>query len=105
MARQRITTRHLEAAITRLNQVTGNNPASGHSVNGRFVSGHSVNGRFVSHVGSYRLEGSYGAWRVLRVSNEAGACTDITGLASKRELLERINSIINVLYHEGYNKV
>ena len=49
-------------------------------------------------VGGYLLDGAYGGWKLVKVTNESGGQTDITsGYAPKKELYYQIRAFLSGL--------
>jgi hypothetical protein len=83
--RMRVTTKDLEAVISRINAMTGNKPeAYTQTDNG-----------YKANVGTYVLDGAYGGWKLQQIVNEHGAVTNITtGYVPKRELYHQMQALI-----------
>lgn len=84
---QRITRKHLDAAIVALNREAGT-PASYIDLDGRGIS-----------IGHYCLEGAYGGWQLQQVCNEAGGARVISGggYVPARDLYNQIWTAIEVI--------
>ena len=82
----RITDKHLEGMIARLNRLT-NSPAKPYE---------QLNGRCVAQIGCYHLSHAYGGVALHRMHNEGGGVTTPIGGGHmpKRELYERIYAFI-----------
>ena len=82
----RITDKHLEGMIARLNRLT-NSPVKPYE---------QINGRCVAQIGCYHLSHAYGGVALHRMHNEGGGVTTPIGggHVSKRELYERIYAFI-----------
>ena len=82
----RITDKHLEGMIARLNRLT-NSPVKPYE---------QINGRRVAQIGCYHLSHAYGGVALHRMHNEGGGVTTPIGGGHmpKRELYERIYAFI-----------
>jgi hypothetical protein len=85
---QRITDKDLEAAVRRLNIITGS-PETPYTK--------QSDGRFKANIGNYHLSYAYGGVCLHRISNESGGVTTPVGIGhvSKRELYGLLNAFIN----------
>ena len=93
---ERVTKRQLEAAVERLNKATGNPVES-------YVKRES-DGRYKAQVGNYHLDWAYGGVSLCKMLNDGGGVTTISGRGTKRECLDAIWCILNVLYQEKLEK-
>jgi superoxide dismutase len=84
---ERITNKHLEGMIARLNRLT-NSPAKPYERNEA--------GRLVAQIGNYHLSQAYGGVCLHRMHNEGGGVTTPLsgGHVPKRELYEQIYAFI-----------
>ena len=87
----RITNRHIEALVERINAATGS-PAE------PYVRADDEGGkaRYVAQVGCYHLSGAYGGVALHRMSNECGGVSDVFGCGHmpKRELYGRMRAFL-----------
>jgi superoxide dismutase len=83
----RITEKHLQAVVDRLNRVT-NSPAEAYR---------TVDGQTVGNVGNYHLSHAYGGVCLHRMHNEGGGVSSplSTGHVTKRELSGLLHAFIN----------
>ena len=83
----RITMKHLEGLVDRLNTVT-NNPLKPWEKD--------ESGQFFANVGNYHLDGAYGGWSLYKMVNVAGGVEDVLrcGHVTKRELYNRISALL-----------
>ena len=81
---QRISKAQLEFLTNEINEITGS-PLKPYE---------NVNGSLVGQIGNYHLYGAYGGWGLHRTMNEGGGITEIIGLSTKRELYDRMQSLI-----------
>lgn len=83
----RITRKDLDAAVARLNKLTGS-PADPYTL--------GADGRHHANPGNYHLSGAYGGWNVHRMVNEGGgvSCPISHGHIPARELFGLIHAYI-----------
>jgi len=83
---QRITQKHLESLVDRLNEIMGQNPQPYDMT--------KTENR--ANVGTYVLSGAYGGWQLARICNEHGGQDQPLGggFESKRETYEKIRAFI-----------
>lgn len=75
---ERITMKHLEVTLSRINAKAGFDNAKWNTV------------------GSYQLSGAYGGWKLEQVLTAGGGIRSITyGYCSKRELLEQMRAFLS----------
>lgn len=88
----RITEKHLEATINRINRITGS-PEKPYS---------TIDGKFTANVGNYHLSGAYGGVCLHRMHNDGGGVSSPLGggYVPKRELYERMHAFIAGLDHD-----
>jgi hypothetical protein len=84
-AMTRTTKLHLDYAIARLNAAT-NSPAA---------SWTNAEGQYRANVGNWHYSGAYGGVVLHRISNEQGGVRSFGGYGTKRELLARINAMLD----------
>ena len=84
---ERITEKHLQAQVERLNKLT-KSPLKPYE---------KVNGKYIAQIGNYHLDGAYGGWELVRMVGEGGSITSplSTGHISKRELYDRLCAFIS----------
>tara|TARA_R110002096_G_scaffold297833_1_gene492230 strand:+ start:116 stop:361 length:246 start_codon:yes stop_codon:yes gene_type:complete len=58
------------------------------------------NGNLSSSVGHYCIHGAYGRFRLERICNTGGGCSDISHSVTKGELNSILHGIINVLENQ-----
>jgi len=80
----RITYKQLEYFVNELNELT-NSPLKPYE---------QVNGKLIGQLGNFHLYGAYGATALHRTMNNGGGVTEIIGLSTKRELYNRLRSMI-----------
>ena len=90
---ERITEKHLQAQIDRLNKLT-NSPMKPYETTGK---------KYVAQIGNYHLDGAYGGWELMRMENEGGGVSSPlrTGHISKKELYGRISAFIAGIESRG----
>lgn len=83
----RVTLKHLESQVKRLNEITGS----------PIETWIRVDGKNISQLGNYHLDGAYGGWKLSRIVNKSGAIEDITrtGFVSKKELYHLISAYMD----------
>lgn len=83
----RITMKHLEGLVERLNSMTNSPPQT-------YVK--NSEGRYKAQIDNFHLDGAYGGWALYRICSDGGACNDISGCGHvpKKELYDRISSLI-----------
>ena len=93
----RITNRHLEALVSRINAITGMPQES-------YVPAPATSGspsKYVAQIGCYHLSGAYGGYALHQMVNDGGGVRDIFGgHMPKRELYERMHAFIRGLETE-----
>lgn len=82
----RITIKHLEGLVNRLNALT-NSPQTPYT---------RLDGGVTANIGNYHLSGAYGGYALQRMENESGgvSCPLYTGHISKRELYNLLNAFV-----------
>ena len=87
---KRITLSDLENRLLNLNQSKGT-PSTPHSPSDTMIPGAGIK----SNVGNYHLSQAYGGFNVYEMANDAGGIKEPAGSGhvTKRECLERINSL------------
>lgn len=86
---ERITEGQLVQMVKRINTITGSSQYT-------YEGGKS-------NVGNFHLDGAYGGWKLSRITNEAGGCTDVfqNGFMTKRELANMLDAYIRGLnFHQ-----
>lgn len=85
----RITEKHLQAAVDIINRVTGNalSPYT------------KIGGKFTANIGNYHLDGAYGGYSLEQMVSESGAVSDVfrCGHVSKRDLYNRMQAFLTGL--------
>ena len=83
----RITLKHLEGMVSRLNRIT-NSPMVPYI--------RHDDGRFVAQIGNYHLSQAYGGVQLVRMCSEGGGCSTplMGGHISKREAYDQIYAFI-----------
>ena len=83
----RITSKHLEGLVCRLNTLT-NNPVGQYTI--------LPGGKYQANVGNYHLDGAYGGWSLRQVVNKSGGESDIfnSGYCTKKALYDMIHAYI-----------
>ena len=83
----RITLKHLEGMVSRLNRITGSPPAP-------YVKGDD--GRHHAQIGCYHLSQAYGGVQLVRMYNDGGGVSTplMGGHVSKREAYDQIYAFI-----------
>ena len=90
----RINNAHLEAVVSRINEVT-KSPLT--------YADNKTGEKFKSNIGHYHIDKAYGGNKLVRTSNTCGAISDITyGFVSKRELYEKMQSYLSGLEFNNY---
>jgi len=81
----RITNKHLEGVVNRLNRVTGNpsNPWT------------KKNGKLTANIGNYHLYGAYGSTGLHRMYSEGGGVETVIHLTTKRDLYNKIIALLD----------
>lgn len=84
----RVTNSHIEHALAVLNRKLGNEltPYS-----------KDENGRLTANIGNMHMGSAYGGYRLERMAGEAGGIQTYGGYGTKRELLDRINAMIDAI--------
>lgn len=82
----RITIKHLEAVVSRINKLT-NSPST---------YWNEGEGKRTININHFHLDGAYGGYALCRTVNDAGGVTDIfrVGNVSKRELYELMHAFM-----------
>ena len=80
----RITNKHLECTIARINRMTGNNE-SAYS---------KVSGKLRGNIGNYHLDQAYGGVSLVQMVSESGGVTVVIGRGTKRELHDKMQAFI-----------
>ena len=95
---ERITTKHLEVLIARLNKLT-NSPSTPYATDD--------DGKFHAQIGNYHLSQAYGGVCLHRMHNEGGGVTTPLsyGHITKRELYDQLYSFIKGIEAVKYNEV
>ena len=85
----RITDKHLQAVVDRINRLT-NSPAKPYE---------NIDGKFTAQIGNYHLSHAYGGVCLHRMHNEGGGVSSplSTGHIPKRELYNRMQAFISGL--------
>ena len=84
----RITYKHLEAIVDRINRMT----------NSPMTPWRTENGRNVANVGNYHLDSAYGGVRLVRMVSEGGGCRNITsGYDTKKDCAQLMHAFISGL--------
>ena len=83
---QRITERHLQAIVNRLNEITSS-PMEPYT--------RDADERFVANVGNFHLDYAYGKVKLVRMGNESGGITSLTGFGTKRETYNAIHAFMD----------
>jgi hypothetical protein len=83
----RITRKHLEPVVARLNRET-NSPASPWTC--------GEDGKYRANIGNYRLSGAYGGWSLHRMVNESGGVSDVfsCGHVPARDLYNQLHAYL-----------
>ena len=87
----RISKAQLDYLIERINTLT-NNPMTYSTRD---------NGNFKANIGHYHLYGAYGGIALHQTMNEGGGIHQIIGISTKRELYDRMQSLIYGLEHKA----
>ena len=84
----RITDKHLQAAVDRLNRIT-DSPMAPYSMD--------EHGKLKANPGNYHIDGAYGGVKLVRMDNGSGGITNpiYMGFETKRKCYELIHSYIN----------
>lgn len=80
----RITNKQLEYVVGRINMLT----------NSPLAYSTRDNGQFKANIGHYHIYGAYGMQGLHQTMNEGGGVHEIIGLSTKRELYNRMQSLI-----------
>ena len=98
MMKSRITMYHLDDAVRR--------------INGELVGYTTDNPKDLPPekvVGCYHLSGAYGGWKLERLVNESGGCSDVfgCGFVSKRDLYNRMHAMLDGIeaYRVAYRRI
>jgi superoxide dismutase len=83
---ERITQKHIEALVGRLNKTT-KSPAEPYT---------NVDGKFTANIGNYHIDSAYGGVALHRMECNGGSVSDVfrSGHTTKRELAERIHAFL-----------
>lgn len=87
---KRITDKHLDILVERINEVT-KNPATSWTK--------YKNGKIKANIGNYHISGAYGGVALHQMMNEGGGVDDIfnSGFMTKRDLYNRLRAFLEGL--------
>ena len=83
--RERITLKHIQNVLDRINIATGN-PTEGWT--------RQPDGTFKCNVGTYVLDQCYGGVRLAQLCSDGGGERDITGFGTKREVYYQMRAFL-----------